>query len=228
GGVEYASNFRWYAARAGLVVLIEAYTTQVPDDLEGILRKVRDQRPDCLAYLGYGYPTILMGPMFRNLGWDPPRVMTTAFQFCFAKPEWMAALEGWHGIDQMCEDNPRLRPMFDRFAAWHGKRRDHTVTALSYDTARLIAEGLARANLLTQRGLKEGLEKVRMLPAVNGGPRTHMSLGPYDHKAYKGDSLLLRNIEGGKTVFVELYEPCEGQQSDTEEHRALRAPRCPR
>src|SRR5207249_8110410 len=34
GGVEYASNFRYYAARAGLDVLIEAYTTQVPDDLE--------------------------------------------------------------------------------------------------------------------------------------------------------------------------------------------------
>lgn len=207
GGVEYAANFRHYAARAGLDVLIEAYTTQVPDDLEAVLSKVRDQRPDCLAYLGYGYPTILMGPMFRHLGWDPPRIMTTAFQFCYAKPEWMAALEGWYGIDQMCEDNPRLQPMFDRLAARLGKRRDHTVTALSYDTARLIAEGIARANLLTPKGLKEGLEKVRMLPAVNGGPRTHMSLGPYDHKAYKGDWLVIRKIEGGRTVFVDLYQP---------------------
>ena len=206
GGVEYASNFRYYAARAGLDVLIEAYTTQVPDDLEAVLRKVRDQRPDCLAYLGYGYPTILMGPMFERLAWDPPRIMTSAFQFCYAKPEWMAALEGWHGIDQMCEENPRLRPMLDRFAARHGKRRDHTVTALSYDTARLIAEGLARAPLLTPRGVKEGLEKVRLLPAVNGGPRTHMSLGPYDHKAYKGDWLVIRRIEGGRTVFVGLHE----------------------
>ena len=206
GGVEYASNFRYYAARAGLDVLIEAYTTQVPDDLEAVLRKVRDQRPDCLAYLGYGYPTILMGPMFARLAWDPPRIMTSAFQFCYAKPEWMAALEGWHGIDQMCEQNPRLKPMLDRFAARHGKRRDHTVTALSYDTARLIAEGLARAPLLTPRGVKEGLEKVRLLPAVNGGPRTHMSLGPYDHKAYKGDWLVIRRIEGGRTVFVGLHE----------------------
>jgi ABC-type branched-subunit amino acid transport system substrate-binding protein len=207
GGVEYASNFRYYAAREKLDILIESYTTQVPDDLEAILRTIRDQRPDCLAYLGYGYPTILMGPMFPRLGWDPPRIMTTAFQFCYAKPEWMAALEGWHGIDQMCEDNPRLTPMFDRFAQRIGKRRDHTVTALSYDTARLIAEGIARANLLTPKGLKEGLEKVRLLPAVNGGPRTHMSLGPYDHKAYKGDWLVVRRIAGGKTVFVELYEP---------------------
>ncbi|HUI27781.1 MAG TPA: ABC transporter substrate-binding protein [Candidatus Kryptonia bacterium] len=207
GGVEYASNFRYYAAKERLDVLIEAYTTQIPEDLEDTLRRIRDQQPDCLAYLGYGYPTILMGPMFKNLGWNPPRIMTTAFQFCYAKPEWMAALEGWHGIDQMCEDNPLLLPLFDRVAAKLGKRRDHTVTALSYDTARLIAEGLARANLLTPQGLKDGLEKVRMLPAANGGPRTHMSLGPFDHKAYKGDWLLIRRIEGGKTVFVGLHEP---------------------
>jgi len=207
GGIEYASNFRYYAAKEKLDILTEAYTSQIPDDLEQTLVKIRRQSPDCLAYLGYGYPTILMGPIFKKLGWDPPRIMTTAFQFCYAKPEWMAALEGWYGIDQMCEDNPRLVPMFDRIAAALGKRRDHTVTALSYDTARLISEGLARANLLTPLGLKEGLEKVRMLPAVNGGPRTHMSLGPFDHKAYKGDWLVIRRIEAGRTVFVELYEP---------------------
>jgi len=192
GGIEYATNFRHYAAREKLDVLIEAYTTQVPADL---------------AYLGYGYPTILMAPMFQNLGWNPPRIMTTAFQFCYAKPEWMAALEGWVGVDQMSEANPLLGPLFDRFEQRYGKRRDHTVTALSYDTARLIAEGLGRAPLLTPKGLKEGLERVRMLPAVNGGPRTHMSLGPYDHKAYKGDWLLLRKIRGGRTVYVDLHDP---------------------
>src|SRR3989442_5864280 len=121
----------------------------------------------------------------------------------------MGALEGWQGIDKMCKENPRLRPMLDRFAARHGKRRDHTVTALSYDTARLIAEGLARAPLLTPRGVKEGLEKVRLLPAVNGGPRTHMSLGPYDHKADQGDWLVIPPIEGGPTGVVGLHQaPC--------------------
>src|SRR5438046_693157 len=70
GGVEYASNFRYYAARAGLDVLIEAYTTQVPDDLEAVLRKVRDQRPNGLAYLGYGCPTIVLGPVVDDGAWD--------------------------------------------------------------------------------------------------------------------------------------------------------------
>src|SRR5260221_56167 len=65
----------------------------------------------------------------------------------------------------------------------------------------------ARANILTPKGVKEGLEKVRMLWAANGGPRTHMSLGPYDHKAYKGDWLVLRKIVGGRTVWVDLHDP---------------------
>jgi hypothetical protein len=46
-----------------------------------------------------------------------------------------------------------------------------------------------------------------MLPAVNGGPRTHMSCGPFDHKAYKGDWLLLRKVENGRTVFVDYHDP---------------------
>src|SRR3989442_11031101 len=99
----------------------------------------------------------------------------------------MGALEGWQGIDKMCKENPRLRPMLDRFAARHGKRRDHTVTALSYDTARLIAEGLARAPLLTPRGVNDGLEKVRLLPAVNGGARPHLRPLSYDHQADNSD-----------------------------------------
>jgi ABC-type branched-subunit amino acid transport system substrate-binding protein len=135
--------------------------------------------------------------------------MTTAFQFCYAKREWMAALEGWTGVDQWSEENPLAQPVFDRFAARTGTRKEHTVVLLTYDTARLVAEGLARANLLTPKGVKEGLEKVRMLPAANGGPRTHMSLGPYDHKAYKGDWLLLRKIENGRTVFVDYHDPAK-------------------
>ncbi|MCX8072575.1 MAG: ABC transporter substrate-binding protein [Candidatus Binatia bacterium] len=208
GGIEYAVNFRYFAQRHDLDIIAEAYTSQTPTDLESAIRKLRAAEPDCLAYLGYGYPTILLGPIFRQLNWNPARIMTTAFQFCYAKPEWMAALEGWYGIDQLCEQNPRLQPVLDRVAAATGKRCDHTVTALAWDTAMLIAEGLARAPLLTPAGFKEGLEKVRMLPAVNGGPRTHISMGPFDHKGYKGDWLLIRKIEGGRTVFVELYEPC--------------------
>ena len=200
-GGEYASNFRYYSARENLDILIES-TRAGPGRLED-LRKSAISAP--LLAISLGYPTSLMGPdVSAPVGTRPHHYHGVPV---LLRQPMDGGAGSWHGIDQMCEDNPRLTPMFDRFAQRIGKRRDHTVTALSYDTARLIAEGIARANLLTPKGLKEGLEKVRLLPAVNGGPRTHMSLGPYDHKAYKGDWLVVRHIAAGKTVFVELYDP---------------------
>jgi len=86
-----------------------------------VLRKIRDQRRTASPYLGYGYPTILMEPMFRSLGWDPPRIMTERLPV-LATPSpsgWPRSRAGT-GVDQMCEDNPRLRPMLDRFAAHLG------------------------------------------------------------------------------------------------------------
>ena len=34
-----------------------------------------------------------------------------------------------------------------------------------------------------------------------------MSLAPWDRKAYKGDWFLIRKIQGGRTVFVDLHDP---------------------
>ncbi len=42
---------------------------------------------------------------FKALGWDPPRVMGTAFMFYSNTNEWAAGLEGWHGVDQLGDDD---------------------------------------------------------------------------------------------------------------------------
>jgi hypothetical protein len=158
--------------------------------------------------MGYGYPTILLRPIFEKLGWDPPRIMTTALQFAYAKPEWMAALEGWVGIDQYCEENPRVAPFLDRFEKRFGRRpAGNTVPILAYDSARVFAEAIRRAPILTGPGIKEGLERIRFLPSTTGGPRTHITAAPSQRKMFSGDWLLYRKVEGGRTVFVGYFEP---------------------
>jgi ABC-type branched-subunit amino acid transport system substrate-binding protein len=207
-GEEYFRYFRWACDDLGLAIVRLETITQTPDDLEASVVALRESGADALAYMGFGYPTILLGPIFRKLGWDPPRIMTTAFQFCYARPEWMEALEGWVGIDQYCEDNPRVVPFLDRFERRFGRRpHTNTVVTLSYDSARVFAEAIRRAPILTGPGLREGLEHLRFLPSVTGGPRTHIGGGPWDHRLFKGDWLLYRKVEGGRTVFVGTFEP---------------------
>jgi len=207
-GEEYFQYFRWACDVFGVRIVGLETITQTPDDLEASARRLRELRPDALAYMGYGYPTILLRPIFEKLGWDPPRIMTTAMQFCYAKPEWMAALEGWTGIDQYCEDNPRVVPFLDRFERRFGRRpAGNTVPLLAYDSARVYCEAIRRAPILTGAGMKTGLERIRFMPSVTGGPRTHIGAGPHDHKMFHGDWLLYRRVEGGRTVFAGYFEP---------------------
>jgi ABC-type branched-subunit amino acid transport system substrate-binding protein len=206
-GEEYLQYFRWGCRDRGLSIVRLETITQMPETLEASVMALRDARADALAYIGFGYPTVLLGPIFAKLGWTPPRIMTTAIQFCYNKPEWMAALEGWVGIDQYCEDNPLVEPFLDRFERRFGRRpHTNTVLPLSYDSARVFVEALVRAPILTGPGVRQGLERVRFLPSVTGGPRTHIAGGPHDHKLFKGDWLLYRRVERGRTVFVDTFD----------------------
>lgn len=209
-GEEYLQYFRWACRDYGVSIVRLETITQMPEHLEQSIIALRDAQADALAYIGFGFPTVLLGPIFAKLGWTPPRIMTTAIQFCYNKPEWMAALDGWVGIDQYCESNPRVGPFLDRFERRFGRRpHTNTVVPLSYDSARVFVEALVRAPILTGAGVRQGLERIRFLSSVTGGPRTHIAAGPFDHKLFKGDWLLYRRVEAGKTVFVGTFEPRE-------------------
>jgi branched-chain amino acid transport system substrate-binding protein len=207
-GEEYLQYFRLACRDYGLAIVRLETITQMPERLEDSLAALRESGADALAYIGFGYPSILLAPIFAKLGWSPPRIMTTAIQFCYNKPEWMAALEGWVGIDQYCEENPLVTPLLDRFERRFGRRPEtNTVVTLSYDTARVFVEAIVRAPILTGPGIRQGLERIRFMPSTTGGPRTHIGAAPWDHKLFKGDWLLYRRIERGRTVLVGTFAP---------------------
>jgi hypothetical protein len=61
---------------------------------------------------------------------------------------------------------------------------------------------LALAKPVSREGLRQGLEQVRRLPATAGGPGNMISFGPYDHRGYKGDYIVMRQILNGKNVLA--------------------------
>ena len=222
-GKEYFDSFRYAADEMGLRIVGIETITQTPTDLEDRLARLRDSGAEGLAYMGFGWPTTLMAPMFDRLAWDPPRIMTTAFQFCYAFKEWMEALIGWVGIDQVCEDNPLYGRFLDDFEAHYGYRphNPNTVPVLAYDSARVFTEGLnrARTETFTGPGLLAGLERMRFVPSYTGGPRTPLACGPGDHQMFKGDWLLYRRVAeytkddgsvGVRTELDGLYDPTVG------------------
>ena len=208
-GRDYADFFRDEALRLGMTVTREVMLEPNPRGLKEHLAEMRDMGTEGIYYGGYGYSTFHFAEAFRALDWDPPRVMGTAFMFYSNSNAWAQGLEGWHGIDQLGEDgaNPNYEAMLQRFEARFGRATRNVVVALAYDTARAALQGIANAAIPTPRHVREGLERIRWMPATNGGPSCYVQFGPGDHKGYKGDFLTFRELRGGELRFDGYFRP---------------------
>jgi ABC-type branched-subunit amino acid transport system substrate-binding protein len=208
-GRDYADFFREEASRLGLNIVREVKLGPNPRGLQAHLAKMREIGVEAIYYGGYGYATFHFYDAFKALGWDPPRVMGTAFMFYSNTNKWAEGLEGWHGVDQLGEDgaNPNFNAMIDRFEARFGRVSRNVVVALSYDTARCGIHGIANSGMATPEEVRNGLERIRWMPATNGGPATYIQFGPWDHKGYKGDFLTIRELRGGQLRFDGYHRP---------------------
>jgi branched-chain amino acid transport system substrate-binding protein len=208
-GKDYADYFRDTAIQLGMTITREVKLEPNPVGMQADLAAMKDLGTQGLYYGGYGYATFHFAEALRALDWDPPRVMGTAFMFYSNSNAWAEGLEGWHGCDQLGEDgtNPNYNAMVERFEARFGRKTANVVVALAYDTARVAIHGIANAAIPAPRYVKEGLEKIRWMPATNGGPSCYIQFGPWDRKGYKGDFLTIRELRDGELRFDGYHRP---------------------
>jgi len=208
-GRDYADFFRDRALNLGLSITQEVRLEANPKNLAESLQTMRDAGTEAIYYGGYGYSTFQFAKAFKAIDWDPPRVMGTAFMFYSNSNAWAEGLEGWHGVDQLGEDgaNPNYNAMVERFERRFGRTTSNVVVALAYDTARAAIAGIGNAAICTPKFVKEGIERIRWMPATNGGPGCYVQFGPYDHKGYKGDFLTIRELRGGELRFDGYHRP---------------------
>ena len=208
-GRDYADFFREEAQRQGLTITRDVKLGPNPRGLPEHLQAMRDAGTEGIYYGGYGYATFHFARAFEEIGWDPPRVMGTAFMFYSNTNEWAKGLEGWHGVDQLGEDgaNPNYNAMIERFEKRFNRTSRNVVVALAYDTARCAIHGIANAGMATPEEVKNGLERIRWMPATNGGPATYVQFGPHDRKGYKGDFLVIRELRDGELRFDGYHRP---------------------
>jgi len=208
-GRDYADFFREEAQRLGITITRDVKLGPNPRNLTEHLRAMRDGGTEAIYYGGYGYATFHFARGFKELDWDPPRVMGTAFMFYSNTNEWAQGLEGWHGVDQLGEDgtNPNYEAMIGRFEQRFGRTSKNVVVALAYDTARVAMHGLGYAAMATPEEVMRGMERIRWMPATNGGPGTYIQFGPWDRHGYKGDFLTIRELRGGELRFDGYHRP---------------------
>ena len=115
------------------------------------------------------------------------------------QPDFARQVEGWVYVDLFSDHNRTLANLRERYAI---AARESLAAAKGYDLGRLLARGLAYAPELTRKGLKEGLERVKWLPAAQGLEGTMLGFGHHDRGALHGHYLVLRRWRDGETEQV--------------------------
>ncbi|HYU39511.1 MAG TPA: ABC transporter substrate-binding protein [Acidimicrobiia bacterium] len=197
-GRGYAESFEDARALHDLDTTGVAAISPLAEDVKPVVARLRETGPDALVYLGLGVTSRAVAVALADLGWSVPVLANSSLMFGYARPDWRDGWAGWEYLDGVADNNTmrqRLREKSKRAAAG-------PIGCAAYDMGRLVGEAIARAHHLTRAGLKEGLERVKQLPATSGVEGTTMGFGHYDHAALKGQYLVLREWRDGKTVQV--------------------------
>jgi ABC-type branched-subunit amino acid transport system substrate-binding protein len=190
-GEGYLKSFGNACRDTGIRIVAEARLAQTAQDVDEAIRKVRDAKPSALVHCGFGFGILYVNSVLEALGWDPPRFTGTAFQNAWISPVLWNALLGWTGVDQYDEANLVGQRFLDQYQATYGRRPQYCVPVVNRDIATALLRAFADACPLSPRGVKEALERVKMLPAASGAPGTRVCFGKWTRRAWMGAGYLV-------------------------------------
>ena len=197
-GRRYADFFEQARGLLALEVTGTAAISPLAQDASALVSRLRAADPDGLLYLGLGVSARTVALALQAEKWDVPVVANSALMFGYAQRDWRAAWEGWVYVDTVADDNEMRAQLRERSRP----SAAGPIGVAAYDMGRLLGEGIARAVHLTRDGIRDGLERVKQLPASSGREGTMMGFGSWDHAALKGPYLVLRAWRDGHTVQV--------------------------
>jgi len=190
-GEEYLRTARAACKAVSLDICAEVAIPQVLADKRKAMAQLAVHQPDAILHIGFGLGIPGMNDALSEIGWMPPRYTTTAFEFAATSQWWREQLAGWIGLDQYDERNPVGQAFLDRFAARHGHRPEYYFPLYCCDVGRLMMTALAAARPLTGAGVKDALEKIKMMPAATGAPGTRIGFGKFIRRGWMGSEFLV-------------------------------------
>ena len=193
-GETYVRNFRQACRRHGLQIVAEEEIAQTAQDVGATVGRVQTAKPDALVHCGFGFGVVYVNAVLKQLNWNPPRYLGTAFQNAWINPVMWDAISGWIGIDQYDEGNEVGQAFLDRYEKAYGRRPQYCVPVVNHDLATVLLHAFANARPLSPRGVRDALETVKMLPAASGAPGTKLCFGNWMHRGWVGSGYLVARM----------------------------------
>lgn len=205
-GAKYREGFQRAAKMYGLTIVAEEQIAGVARDVTGLVRRLYDAKPDALVYGGFGFGHLGVNPALAELHWDPPRYMCTSLENGWVTPVLWDACQGWFGLEQYDEENEVGEAFFRRFEEVYGRRPAAYCCPPTFrDVAMVYLTACADAHPLSPQGVKEAMERIKMMPAASGSPGTKIRFGKYDRMGWMGAGYLTARKmakEFGSTTYL--------------------------
>ena len=205
-GEHYITSFRRACKDKGIRIIAEESIPQTAQDITAAVRKLHEAKAQAVVHCGFGFGIVLVNPSFAELDWDPPRFMGTSFQNAWINKIVWDAIVGWTGLDQYDPGNPVGQAFLDRYNERYGRRPEYCVPVVNRDLATVLLHAFADARPLSPRGVRDALERIRLLPAASGSPGTRISLGKYAHRGWMGTGYLVARRLDADGVSAHLVE----------------------
>ncbi|MFC3173742.1 ABC transporter substrate-binding protein [Novosphingobium bradum] len=209
-GHEYLRSARAACAALGIRVTGEVAVMQVEQEKRAAMAQLAEHKPDAILHVGFGLGLLGINKALAELGWMPRRYTTTAFEMASGNAMWRNEIAGWIGLDQYDERNEVARDFFKRYNAATGSTEVYYLPALWYDVGRMLLTAVATARPLTGRGVKEALERIKMMPAATGAPGTRMRFGKFIRHGWVGSEFLVARRVLDDASAIVMHGTIEG------------------
>lgn len=171
------------------------------------IERLRQLGPDAIVMMT-SHGAIPFATALRDSGWDIARVIAGgSFGAARGLPE---LFEGWVGTCLWDDENPDCLEFLQRYEKLAGRRpTNEDMPLVVHDGCRALLAGIGLAPIMTRDGVRQGLERVKAMPACAGAPSTVLSFGPYDHRGYKGRSMSVLRRQAGPRRDDCVREPLD-------------------
>ena len=144
-------------------------------------------------HLGFGFGIVFINPALESRRLGPAPVYHHRVPERVGQPDHVERVHGLGRGRSVRRGRTRSgRTSWTSYAKkYNGSRPEFCVTVVNRDVAATLVRAFSDAHPLSPRGVKEALERVKMMPAASGAPGTRVSFGKWTRRAWMGAGYLV-------------------------------------
>jgi branched-chain amino acid transport system substrate-binding protein len=203
-GVDVRDTVKKLAPKYGIEIVGEVLCEPKSKDLTIQATRLRDTGAKAVICADYEAETGVWAKAVKTIGWNP-------FLFQYSSGLLSSAMkiyppgtfEGWETSMTIDVTKPLVKEVWDKAAAFSGKRWEDDMITRTWDGIRLLIEAIRLSgNPDSPEAVRDGFYKIKNLPIVSGRKDSTGSFEIGRNEVLKPQDILIYVVKDGKIVPV--------------------------